>query len=397
MHLSRLTLTNFRNYSHLEWEPHPGNNILYGGNGQGKSNLLEAIYLLSTTRSHRATHEKELINWSAAQEDIPAARVEGEVSRRQGMLRLEMALMGRKGEAVSSSISSTPAPDQLTGLVQKKIRLNGIPRRATEVVGQMSVVLFTSHDIELIGGPPTLRRRYLDAVNMQIDNRYVHALLKYNRVLEQRNHLLRLIQEGSAGIDQLDFWNRQLIDNGSYIVRQRAVLIKKLNELAAPIHRKLTSGSEELHMTYLPNLEGIVPLAYDEAISQGFSAKLQKFQPREVAAGISLVGPHRDDLSFRINSTSVGTYGSRGQQRTLTLSMKLAEARFLLMQVGEPPIVLLDDVLSELDAGRRTLLLGALGEYGQVITTATELGPFEPTFISSAKPFEVKDGQVIPM
>lgn len=376
--------------------PQPSRNILYGGNGQGKSNLLEAIHILSTTRSHRATQEKELINWTASQDDIPAARIEGEVQRNQGTLRLEIALMGRKSDSASSISPPASGVDRLTGLVQKKIKLNGIPRPASEVVGKVSAVLFTSNDIGIIGGPPTLRRRYLDTINMQTDGHYLRALLKYNRVLEQRNHLLRLIQESNATPDQLEFWNKQMVENGTYIVRQRTNLIEKMNILAAPIHRELTSDSEDLKLTYLPNVEVPPSSPGEEALRQSFVAKLEKFQPREVGAGMSLVGPHRDDLAFQVNNTSVGTYGSRGQQRTLTLSLKLAESEFLLTQTGEPPIILLDDVLSELDAQRRSLLLKKITKYGQVITTATELGLFDPAYLASATVIRVENGIIAP-
>lgn len=393
MHLSRLRLTNFRNYSHVEWEPHPGSNILYGDNGQGKTNLLEAVYYLSTTRSFRTSREKELIYWPAVQEPLVTARLEGEVIRTRHKLHLELALLGRKGEAGAASDAS---PDHLTGIVQKRIRLNSIPRTASEFVGQVNAVLFSSQDIEVINGAPALRRRYLDDMKTQVDKQYLRTLAAYNRVLEQRNHLLRLIQEDRATADQLDFWDRELVAKGAYLMKERWALVENVQRLARPLHLELTSGCEDLVLKYLPNLEAASQS--DDAGKLGllFGARLKQYQPREIGAGMSLVGPHRDDLSFVVNGINLGIYGSRGQQRTLALSLKLTEARYLLEATGDSPIVLLDDVFSELDAARRFLIMRALPEYGQTISTATELERFEPSFLATAKVFRIHNGTVTP-
>lgn len=393
MYLSRLVLTNFRNYSHAEWEPHPSNNILYGDNGLGKTNILEAVYFLSTTKSFRTSRDRELISWAAAQEPLATSRLEGEVVKSQQKLHLELALMGRKGE--------TPAeypggPDQLTGIAQKRLRLNGVPRTAAEFIGQVNAVLFSSQDIEVIGGTPALRRRYLDDMKIQVDKQYLRSLTAYNRILEQRNHLLRLIREERASPDQLEFWNKELAEKGAYLIRQRGMLVENVGSLACPLHLTLTAGKERLVLKYLQNLEGMSPSDDDEKVRQVFSAKLKQYQPRELGAGVSLVGPHRDDLSFIVNGIDLGTYGSRGQQRTLALSLKLAEAKYLHQMAADPPIILLDDVLSELDLHRRLLIMKALPEYGQVISTATELDRFDPLFLAAARVFRIKNGAIIP-
>jgi DNA replication and repair protein RecF len=394
LYLSRLILTNFRNYSRLEWEACPTNNIVYGGNGQGKTNLLEAVYFLATTRSHRTSHEKELINWAASQDDLPVVRVEGDVCRNRDRLHLELSLLGCKSGVNTHEVSPSSESNQITGIAQKKILLNGIPRRAADIVGQIGIVLFTSQDIDVIGGAPLLRRRHMDNIMTQTDSRYLRALANYNRVVEQRNHLLRLIQENRASSDQLEFWNGELIKNGTYLIKHRYKLVKEINLQAPPIHRALTSDEEDLKIVYLPNLEGISPSSDEEEIKQRFAAKLTQHQSREIGAGISLIGPHRDDLTFLVNGTNTGIYGSRGQQRTLALSLKLAEAKFLLKTLGESPIILLDDMLSELDSQRCGLLIQALTEYGQVIITATELDHFDPGFLATAKVFQLKNGAI---
>ncbi|MDP2720090.1 MAG: DNA replication/repair protein RecF [Dehalococcoidia bacterium] len=396
MHLSKLSLTNFRNYQRLEWEPDRGINILFGDNGQGKTNLVEAINFLSTTRSYRTSIEKELINWSASHDDISAARVEGEVVGKKGKLRLELALMGRKSDSGKTSSLVKPEVDALVGVVHKKILLNGVPRRAMDVVGKVNTVLFASHDIDVSSGAPSQRRRYLDVMESQVNVEYLRALAGYNRILVQRNHLLRQIQEGHANSFQLEFWNNELVEKGSYLVEQRMALIGNICALAADIHRQLTSEKENLIVLYLPSLKEVTADMDRVSIKGNFSTRLELLQKREVAAGMSLVGPHRDDLTFLVNGVDIGIYGSRGQQRTVALSLKLAEAGFLRQTVGESPVVLLDDILSELDSKRRHLVIETLRAYGQVVTTTTELESLEAAFVAGAKVFRVHEGTLTP-
>lgn len=396
MRLSRLILTNFRNYSRTEWVPHPSNNILYGENGHGKTNLLEAVHFLSTTKSFRTSRDRELINTAAADDPIPSCRIEAEVERGRQKLRLELALMGRKDETPTGSPPSQPQSAQLTGIVQKKIRVNGIPRTAVEFIGQLNAVLFSSQDIEVIGGAPALRRRYLDDMKAQVDRQYLRTLAAYNRVLEQRNHLLKLIQEGKASAGQLEFWDKELVDKGAFLIRQRRDLVEEIRTLAYPLHLELTSSKEHLSLEYRPNLETAPASAGQDDIKQAFAAKLKQYQPREIGAGITLVGPHRDDLGICIDGIDLGAYGSRGQQRTVALSLRLAEASYLFQMIGDAPVILLDDVLSELDAQRRSFIMQALPGYGQVISTATELDRFEPSFLAAGSVFHVANGTVTP-
>ncbi|MFQ5925787.1 MAG: DNA replication/repair protein RecF, partial [Dehalococcoidia bacterium] len=362
---------NFRNYERLELDLPKNLMVLRGDNAQGKTNLLEAIYLLATAKSHRAVTERELINWSTPREGMPVARLLAQVERGRGRVQVEIAIRGISAD---------------TEHAQKRIRINGIPRRAIDLVGQVNEVLFSSQDIELIGGAPSLRRRHLDLTHCQIDPRYLRSLQRYNKVLLQRNHLLRSIQERRAEASQLDFWDRELVENGSYLMVQRQLMVAELNDLVQPIHHQLTGGKEVLKIGYIPS------------VGEGdFMDRLIEVRGREIAQGVTLVGPHRDDLQFSVNGIDMNVFASRGQERTIALSLKLAEARFLHSKIGEHPILLLDDMLSELDSTRRHQLLESISSYEQVVITATDLDRFAPEFLAQAALFQVSEGRIEPL
>lgn len=344
--------------------------VLHGDNAQGKTNFLEAIYVLSTGKSHRANLERELINWSSVGEGNAVTRLVAQVQKNSGDLRVEMAIS---------------APHHASDVrVQKRIKINGVPRRAIDLVGQVNVVLFSSRDIDLVAGAPSQRRRYLDAANSQINSKYLRTLQQYNKVLMQRNHLLRLIGERRADESQLDFWDRELIEHGAFIVDERRLMVDELSELGRPIHHEISSG-EDLKITYMPNVD-----------TERFKDQIRSMRGREIARGMSLVGPHRDDIEFTVGEVNMGIFGSRGQQRTVALSMRLAEARYLNAKVNDEPVLLLDDVLSELDAMRRHHLLDSIDSYQQVVFTTTDLGQFAPDFSTKAALFEVSAGSIAP-
>lgn len=346
--------------------------VLLGGNAQGKSNLLEAIYLLATTKSPRTASDVELINWSALREEHPVARLEVQAQRATGSLRVEIALRGKIVAAEAGA-----------NYVQKRIRINGVDRRAMDLIGLINVVLFSPRDIDLVDGEPALRRRYLDITNSQVDHRYLRALQRYHRVLQQRNHLLRLIVEHRARPEELDFWDRELVAAGSYLIALRQDTVAALDELARPIHDQLTGGKERLNMIYQSSVD-----------TEAFQEALSAARDKEVAQGMTLIGPHRDDLRFLVNERDMNIYGSRGQNRTIALSLKLAEAKFIAARAGDSPVLLLDDVLSELDAQRRHHLLQAALGYQQVVITASDVDRFEPAFLARAAKFEVRSGMI---
>lgn len=364
MQLVQLTLNNFRNYRRLELAPLPGLTLIAGANAQGKTNLLEAIYLLATTRPARGG-EAELIRWGAAAEGLNAARVAGRAERRYGPVAVEVVVVGRDAGTTGA-----------TGHASKRLKVNGVARRASEVIGQITAVLFTASDIELITGPPAGRRRYLDITISQTDPAYVRALQRYSRVVLQRNHLLRRIDEGEAKLDELGYWDDELVSAGALIMHTRRRTMQALCIGARDYHGKLSDGREELQITYDPQTplpeEGEETTPPVEEIAGRLRAALHRLRRREIASGVSLAGPHRDDLRFQLDGVPIAAYGSRAQQRTAALALRLAETAFLNAVNDDPPILLLDDILSELDEARRRAVLGLLHDAAQVFVSTAE-------------------------
>ena len=391
MHITHLSLTNFRNYRQLDQELPAGPVVVQGDNAQGKTNLLESIYLLATTKSHRTSSDGELLCHDARDEDTPVARLVADGRRSRGEVKLEMVLRAEGGGV--ARLASEVDPSICTMAVKKHFRVNGVARRAAELVGQINVVMFTAQDIELATGKAALCRRYLDLVNCQLDRAYLRSLQRYQKVLMQRNHLLRLLQEGQAQPDQLEFWDDELVQSGSHLVAQRRRLVEALDTYARPIHRDISGGLEQLRVGYVPNVGAD---GNPSEIESGFREALEKKRKREILQGMTLAGPHRDSLSFSVNGTDVTKFGSRGQQQTVVLSLKLAEAKHMQADVKDCPIILLDDVFSELDVQRRKHLLALVSLYQQVLITATDLGCFEPSFLAGTSRFRVSGGVVEP-
>ncbi len=399
MIITHLSLTKFRNYVSLELDLPPHIMVFQGDNAQGKSNLLEAIYILATSRSPHSYSDRELINWDAFSEDMPTCRIAAGVQKSGINLKLEVALSAK-------AVASPPSPSEdffsrwqtstKGAPVQKRIRINGVVRHAADLIGQLNVVTFSVHDIDLVGGEPALRRRYLDITNSQIDHKYLRCLQRYNQVLWQRNQLLRLIAEKKASPDELAFWDQQLVETGVYLIAQREHAVSALDSLAQGIHDELSGGQGKLKLVYFRSIDkqrGKEDSQVEE-IAAAFTRALQAAREREIAQGMSLVGPHRDDLRFFVDEVDAGIYASRGQQRTVALSLKLAESKFMLSATKENPILLLDDVLSELDARRRHHLLSSAANYQQVLITTTDLDRFEADFLEKASLFRVTQGQI---
>jgi DNA replication and repair protein RecF len=381
MRLTHLSLHNFRNYVRLDLDLAPGVTVLLGDNAQGKTNLLEAVFYLATSRSPHAGTDRELVNWQVAdREPIPYARLVGRVARgTQPDLTIEITL--------------TQEPNN-GPRYRKQIRLNGVPRRAMDLLGHLNVVLFLPEDIALVYGAPGLRRRYLDVTLCQIDPPYCAALARYNEVVAQRNALLRDLGERGGDPAQLSFWDERLVQHGSYLVARRGQALRVLDELAHRVHGDLTDGAERLHLCYLPSVEVSEP-ADASALAGTFHAQLQAQRRRELASGVTLVGPHRDEVRFQIDDVDAGVYGSRGQQRTAALSLKLAEVELMQRETGEQPVLLLDDILSELDARRRHFLVNRLNDgLEQALVTATDLHAFPPNFLWRCCIWNVQMGQL---
>ena len=404
MRIESLSLTNFRNYARLEMD-FPGHTVLLqGDNAQGKTNLLEAIYYLATTRSPHAGAEHELVNWLAENQDLPHARLVAQVRKGDSSLRIEITLV-----RTQSSRANSPR-------YRKHIKVNGVNKRALDLIGQVNVVLFLPEDIDLVSGSPSGRRRYLDTTLCQIDPRYCRILQKYNRVLTQRNHLLRTLREREGGLNQLLFWDRSLVENGAYLVARRQEAISELDRLAQAIHLDLTGQKEHLRLRYEPSFDPFrpppsdyqLPLELDlpsepgmyqpgtdlSQVAEAFRAQLREIRRREFLRGMSLIGPHRDDLRFSVGGIDLTIYGSRGQQRTAALALKLAEVKLISQQVGEQPILLLDDVMSELDDARRGYLMQMIDGAQQAILTTTDLKDYSIEFLTEATLLRVKEGRI---
>lgn len=413
MFLSHLSLTHFRNYRHLELDFSRRLTLLQGPNAQGKTNLLEAIYFLATSKPVHAQTEREVVDWLATQEPIPYSRLAATVQDRNDGQSRELEL----------EILLTPRGDGLN--YTKQVRINGVNKRSLDLIGLLRAVLFLPEDIKLVDGSPGERRRYLDIALCQIDPVYTRTLAAYQKVLTQRNSLLKQLREegarpgAPAGEAQLGFWDEQLVKHGSVVVARRHNFLAEVAPVAQARDAELSGGRETLEVEFLPsfnygpwpdqefelwqegNLLGELRWPWAEsvtaqAVAERFRARLEARRARELAAGATLYGPHRDDMRFLANGRDLRTYGSRGQQRSAALSIKLAEVQAMTTSDGVAPLLLLDDVMSELDAQRRSTLLEALNGVQQAVITTTDWEDFAPDFRSQAQCLHVCAGTISP-
>lgn len=368
MILRHLSLQQFRNYATLRQEFSPALNVLVGPNAQGKSNLLEAVYLLATSKSMRGNRDEEMIRW-----DAPAAMVAGEALREKASdVELEVAL----------------SRTEKKNLVVNRHR---VPRMM-EFIGQLKAVSFCAPDLEVVHGEPSKRRRFLDLEISQLSPSYCHALAYYRKVLEQRNRLLKTGRDRSARAmaeETIGAWTDQLVQHGSRLVERRRQFLEQLQELALPIHELLTEGAERLAVSYAPTFRA--PEKLDD-IAEAFRAALSEVREEEFRRQVSLVGPHRDDITLLINGRDARTYASQGQQRTVALSMKLAEVRLMRDLTGEAPVCLLDDVFSELDSHRRAHLFEVTLDHCQTFLSTTDVELLPQPVLARASVFHVTDG-----
>lgn len=355
---------------------------MHGDNGHGKSNLLEALYLLAIAKSPRAAADRDLVRWTES--EATHSQVAAVAVRDDGDVRIQIDLIG----GVRPSNNGTE-----TGSLEKHIRVNGVNRRASDLVGEVNAVMFNAQDLDIVLGPPTLRRRYLDVLISQIDSRYLREMQTYQRVVYQRNHLLKSVRAGRSNPAELDYWDSQLLATGRYILERRLETVAELAEICGPIHRDLTDDGAALALTYAPTID----LDSDgSALDEAFARTVEGGRDRDVAAGFTMAGPHRDDLRVLLNGMAAGTYASRGQCRSIVLAMRLGEARYLSARRGQEPVLLLDDVLSELDASRRARVLESVCGYQQCFVTTSDISAIEPRFIADMAVFTVRDGRVAP-
>jgi len=357
--LRRLRLKNHRNYKQLDLAPGPGINVFIGPNGQGKTNLLEAVAMLALSSSPRARRELELVGPLG-----PGSRIEAEVETRESRRELVISLQV-EGERV-----------------RRSIEVDGVRRRAFDLPGNFRVTLFWPDDLGLVKGGPDLRRRFLNQMLVQVEPGYARALAGLRRVLDQRNSLLKRIGAGEGGDDMLDAWNQELVKVGTEIIDARAKAVSELEPEAARCHARIAAG-ERLEIHYVGPPDNLA-----EAVNNSLAEDLRR--------GTTSVGPHRDDLRVILDGQEARSYASQGQQRTAVVSLKLAEAALIEGRAGERPVLLLDDVLSELDGERRAALLEEVALGGQVIVTSVEAGPFPADLIAGAMVWTVMDGKIQP-
>jgi DNA replication and repair protein RecF len=402
MHIRHLSLTNFRNYGRLEVELTPGATLLYGANAQGKTNLLEAVYYLATTRSQNATMDNQLLNWEAdvAEEPVVVGRLVARISSQEEERLLEMRLI-REQQGNQASFRREALVDR------RKVRL-------MDLLGNLRVVLFLPQDVQLVTGAPVDRRRYLDITLCQTDPIYCRTLSRYNKVLEQRNATLRRIVEEGRGRDVLPVFTEKLVALGGVIFAKRASFVAALAQEAQRIHyEELTDGRETLRLHYLPQLYGAsyingrdamteqvkwaewLETASSNQAAERFAEALAEALETDLARGRTTLGPQRDDWTFLVNARDLGSFGSRGQQRTAILALKMAEITWMASETGETPVLLLDEVVAELDERRRALLLNTIQQGTQAILTATDPAMFTDDFLQQAVIMEVKGGQIV--
>ena len=375
MYLTHLSLRHFRNYGEQQIDFAAAKTILVGENAQGKSNLLEAVELLATLKSHRTSRDRDLV-----QQDQPVAQISASVRRELGLADLSLVLRqaGRRTAILNG----------------EKLR------RQLDFLGTLNAVQFSSLDRDLVRGGPGERRDWLDTLLIQLEPIYAHILSQYNQVLKQRNALIKQSYgddsgESGSAIDATEFalWDAQLAALGTRVIRRRARAIARLAPIAHQWHQAISGQREDLQIHYQPNVSLVED---DPAVIQG--SFLEKIQQRAIAEQhqrTTLVGPHRDDIEFAINDTPSRQYGSQGQQRTLVLALKLAELHLIDEVIGEPPLLLLDNVLAELDLSRQNQLLEAIQDRFQTIITTTHLGAFGSQWMTSSKILTVEAGRIV--
>lgn len=357
MILKSVALSHFRNYSDLYLEFDQGTNILYGDNAQGKTNVLESVYVSGTTRSHKGSKDKELIQFG--QEE---AHIRTMVERKGKPYQIDMHLKKNRS---------------------KGIAINKIPiRKASELFGILNIVFFSPEDLNIIKNGPSERRRFLDFELCQLDKIYLFHLTNYNKILSQRNKLLKDVNFKPELKDTLSVWDAQLVSYGTKIIAARKEFITQLNEIIYGMHKKISGGKEELLVSYEPDVE-----------EGQLEVELLRNQEKDLKFGMTSVGPHRDDMCFLIHGIDIRRFGSQGQQRSCALSLKLSEIELVKSSIQDTPVLILDDVLSELDSSRQNFLLNSIHDI-QTIITCTGLDEFVKNRFEVNKVFKVKNGTV---
>jgi len=357
MNIRSIELKNFRNYENLEISFDEGTNILFGDNAQGKTNILEAAYMSGTTKSHKGSRDREMIRFGEEEAHLKTVVVRGGRE-----YQIDMHL--KKNRAKGIAIDKIPI------------------KKASELFGILNIVFFSPEDLNIIKNGPAERRRFLDSELCQLDRIYLADLTNYNKILAQRNKLLKDMIYRPSLSDTLPVWDMQLIETGKKIIRRRKQFVDELREIVSDIHYRISGGKEELFLKYEPNIDDIF-----------FEDELSRAKEKDKKLCQTSVGPHRDDLLFSIGDVDIRKYGSQGQQRTSALSLKLSEIELVRKSIYDTPVLLLDDVLSELDSSRQNYLLNNISDT-QTIITCTGLDEFVRNRFTVNRVFEVIAGHV---
>lgn len=369
MYIEELSLVNYRNYDRLTIHFDHKVNVILGENAQGKTNLMEAIYVLGFTKSHRTPRDKELIQW-----DAEYGKIKGRVFKKNRSLPLEV-IFSSKG---------------------KKAKFNHIEqKRLSDYIGSLNIVMFAPEDLNLVKGSPQEKRRFIDMEIGQIEPVYIYHLNQYQKILKQRNALLKDLQRRrTKDTTMLQIYTEQLAEHGAAILFRRFRFLKKLREWAVPIHLQISRDQENLKIDYLSKVD--VSESMDmEKMRDTYLTEFNRKEESEIERGTTLIGPHRDDLVFTVNDRNVQHFGSQGQQRTTALSLKLAEIELIYQEVGDYPVLLLDDVLSELDDYRQSHLLNAIQGKVQTFVTTTNIDGIAHETIREAEIFTIHEGKLV--
>lgn len=359
MYINKLLLINFRNYEYLDIDLINGVNIFVGDNAQGKTNILEAIYYCCFAKSHRTSKDKELVNWKCNE-----AYIKGYISKNRLDKNIEIKIFkqGKKGININ------------------KINVTKI----SQLIGVFNVVMFSPEDLKIVKESPSYRRKFLDMEISQINNKYYYNLVQYNKVLSERNSLLKNF---NGSYDFIDIYDKQLCSFGSYIIKSRIEYISKLNEKGEKIHFDITNGKEKIHFKYVTTIKDFHDI-YNDMLKS-----LIESRQKDIERNTTLVGPHRDDFSIEINNINTRNYGSQGQQRTSILTIKFSSLEIIKDEIGEYPVLLLDDVLSELDENRQKYILRSVDKV-QTIITCTGITDISSYLKGTSKIFNVKNGKI---
>ncbi len=369
MYIKELELENYRNYTRLSVSFKNEVNVIIGENAQGKTNLLEAIYVLALAKSHRAAKDKELIKWNEEY-----AKIKGYVKKKNQTFPLEL-IISKKG---------------------KKAKWNHLEQpKLSRYIGKINVVMFAPEDLNIVKGSPGIRRRFIDMEIGQVSPVYLYHVSLYQKLLQQRNQYLKQMQaKKQTDPLMLDIYTEQLIDFAVKIVKKRYEFLTQLEEWAKSIHHSISRGMENLEIHY----KSSVHVSEYGDLSKMFNAYEEKFhsiREKEIERGVTLIGPHRDDLVFEVNNRNVQTFGSQGQQRTTALSVKLAEIELIKNEIGEYPVLLLDDVLSELDDYRQSHLLSTIQGKVQTFVTTTSIDGIDHDTLKNANIYRVENGKIV--